>query len=156
MATQRSNRLAQKGYNRVVAENEPDDGDDRRHGRRVSVGGAMGLTPAVPKGRNLVITKAAGAAEAAAARLDELNASEREVNRRVKRKSSKARKAARKKQTAEASGAKEPGAYHAESRESLALLRNTERMFVKDHTPLSLSYVCTTHIYHMYTLTITV
>ena len=94
MATRKSSRLATK---------RQDEGDDRVLGRRASVGGAMGLTPAVPKGRNLVIAKAAGAAEAAAARLDELNASGREASKRAKRKSSKARKAARKKQTADAS-----------------------------------------------------
>ena len=68
--------------------------DDRTKGRRASVGGALGLTPAVPRGRNLVVAKAAGAAEAAAARLDELNAGvQRSSQKRAKRKSSKARRA---------------------------------------------------------------
>ena len=132
MATRKSNRLAAKERLRHEGRGAENEGDDRVNGRRASVGGALGLTPAVPKGRNLVIAKAAGAAEAAADRLDELNASESETRRRSKRRSSKARKAARKKQAAAAIGARTPSAYHAKSRESMALLRNTEQLFASD------------------------
>ena len=129
MATRRSDRLAAKESLHAGVEGRNDVGDDHDLGRRANVGGALGLTPAVPKGRNLVIAKAAGAAEAAAARLDELNASEREGIKRGKRKSSKARKAARRKQAAASGGVRDPEQYRAESRESMALLHQTEQMF---------------------------
>ena len=66
MATRQSRRLAAK-QSKIQDELATNDGGDERNGRRVSVGGALGLTPARPRGRNLVVAKAAGAAEAAAA-----------------------------------------------------------------------------------------
>ena len=129
MATRKSNRLAAKERLRNGAGEVASEGDDRGIGRRASVGGALGLTPAGPRGRNLAMAKAAGAAEAAAARLDELNANQQEARTRTKRKSSKARKAARKKQAAEAARAEGHAWYRAESRESLALLQKTQKYF---------------------------
>ena len=59
--------------------------------RRESVGAALGLTPAKPVGRNLRVAKAASAAEAAAERLDGLNAGE--LQRRKERRARKKGKA---------------------------------------------------------------
>ena len=130
MTTRQSARLAAK-KGRLQNEGETHgEVNDHNLGRRVSVGGALGLTPARPKGRNLAVAKAASAAEAAAARLDELNAGDQQVSRkRAKRKSSKARKArSRRRQKAEPS-ATEATAYEARSRESIALLQQTEQLF---------------------------
>lgn len=77
MATRKSERLAAKQHSTMEGEGLHgirDGGDDCGLGGRTSIGGAMGLMLAKPKGRNLVIAKAASAAEAAAARLDQLNA----------------------------------------------------------------------------------
>ena len=78
MTTRKSSRLAAKGRPNTEVGRANDDGEDRVLGGRASIGGALGLTPAQPKGRNLVIAKAAVAAEAAAARLDELNAGDQQ------------------------------------------------------------------------------
>ena len=48
---------------------------------RESVGGALGLTPRHPKGRNLTVAKAAEAAAAAAAKLDKLEVAERSARK---------------------------------------------------------------------------
>ena len=82
MATRKSTRLAAK-EGRLHGEGEThDEGNDHDLGRRSSIGGVLGLTPAKPKGRNLVVAKAASAAEAAAARLDELNAGDQQAVQR--------------------------------------------------------------------------
>ena len=136
MAARKSERLAAKIHARLNEEGAHGargmghGGTDRGKGRRTSVGGAMGLTPAKPKGRNLVIAKATSAAEAAAARLDELNAGgQHHVTQRT-RSHAKARKAPSKatedKETTAAS------AYQARSRESMALYRQTEDMFSEE------------------------
>ena len=73
MATRKSKRLAAKSDAGNGEEGAHEahgrrlDGDNRVIDRRTSIGGAMGLTPARPRGRNLVIAKATSAAEAAAA-----------------------------------------------------------------------------------------
>ena len=46
-----------------------------------SVGGALGLTPRHPKRRNLTVAKAAEAATAAVAKLDELEVAERSAHK---------------------------------------------------------------------------
>ena len=95
METRSSKRLAAKNDPSMdeegarEAHGKRDKGDDRGHGRRTSIGGAMGLTPAKPKGRNLVIAKATSVAEAAAARLDELNAEDQQSVGKRTRSSSK-------------------------------------------------------------------
>ena len=119
MATRKSTRLATKKHQSTGVDLEQDVGDDRGIGRRASVGDALSSTPQAPKGRNLVIAKAAGAAEAAAARLDELNAGEkREASERKRRKSSKARKAQRKKQVTADRELGDARAYQPKSRPS--------------------------------------
>ena len=79
--------------------------------RRRSVGAALGLTPAKPKGRNLQVAKAASAAEAAANRLDGLNAEEQQ-----KRKERQARKKGK---------SKKRTSYQPSSRESMQLFSMT-------------------------------
>ena len=133
MATRKSHRLAAKQQRNSGELATYDGGDDREDGRRASVGGALGLTPARPKGQNLTIAKAASVAEAAAARLDELNAGDQQVKReKAKRKSSKARKARSKKQDEAEWSLAGAGAYVANSRESMALYENTRQMFDED------------------------
>ena len=134
MTTRRSNRLAAKHGETQDELARIGEKDDRAEGRRASVGGALGLTPARPKGRNLAVAKAAGAAEAAAARLDELNAGDQRGNqKRAKRKSSKARKRSRRRKEGNAEqDPSEASGYAAKSRESLALFENTRQMFDVD------------------------
>ena len=102
MATRRSDRLAARrgGEEHPTSPDEggsTDEGERREeektrdYGRRASVGDTLGLTPAVPKGRNLRVVKAAGLAAEAAANLDALN-TPRGKSARKKRKSKKARK----------------------------------------------------------------
>ena len=119
MATRKSSRLAAKNG----------EGEDPRENRRASIGGALGLTPGKPKGRNLAIAKAAEAATAAAARLDELNAEERRTaSQRKKRKSKKARKAKRQRRDTTDRGFAKADAYRAHSRESMDLMQTTKQM----------------------------
>ena len=54
---------------------------------RDSVDGVLGLTPRIPKGRNLQVTKSAEAAAAATAKLDRLEVAERSA--RLRRKSNR-------------------------------------------------------------------
>ena len=100
-------------------------------GTPVSVGGALGLTPARPKGRNLAGAKAASAAdEVDAARLDELNAGNQRSARK-KRKNSKSRKVKRRKQSSTTVGWAE-GSYQAKSRESLSLFQQTSEILEEE------------------------
>ena len=132
MATRKSKRLATKsGPNRDEGE-ELTKGSDEKHGRRASVGDALGLTPAKQTAPNLEQAKAASAAEAAAARLDELNASTRTVGSRKKRKSGRSRKAAAKKRDRMDRGIGAEKTYEATSRESIALFAQTEAAFEND------------------------
>ena len=63
MAERASKRLAAKKAKEAEAE------EARKKGKRMSVGGALGLTPHKPKGKNLQVAIAVDAAKAAAARL---------------------------------------------------------------------------------------
>ena len=84
MATRRSDRLAARrgGEAHPTSPDEGgstdegerrDGGKTRDNGRRASIGDALGLTPAMPKGRNLRVAKAATMVAEAAANLDALN-----------------------------------------------------------------------------------
>ena len=104
-------------------------GDDRRFGRRTSMGGAMDLTPARPRGRNLVIAKAKSAAETAAARLDQLNPEDQQPVGERTRSNTRARKTKDDKQATADRGHVEASTYQAGSRESMLLYQRTEQLF---------------------------
>ena len=127
MEPRKSKRVAAKVHARLDLGGNRHGGDDRVIGRHTSVGGAMGLTPAKPKGRNLVIAKATSAAGAAAARLDQLNAEGQQ--HATKRSRSQARKKGERVQAT--AGREQTGAstYQAKSRESMLLYQTTEHLF---------------------------
>ena len=93
------------------------------------MGGAMGLTPARPRGRNLVIAKAKSAAETAAARLDQLNPEDQQPVGERTRSNTRARKTKDDKQATADRGHVEASAYQAGSRESMLLYQRTEQLF---------------------------
>ena len=88
------------------------------------------MTPDKPRGRNLVIAKATSAAEAAAARLDQLNTEgQQPASGRAKRKSDKARKAKGKRRANADRELAEASTYQARSWESMLLYQRTEGLF---------------------------
>ena len=102
--------------------------DDREPDRRASIGDKLGLTPDRTAGRNLVQQKAVSTVRAAAARLDDYNV----TKRKKKRKSSKKRKALSRRRPIEGKEEDQPNGYVPQSRESMALLKNTVELFDAD------------------------
>ena len=129
MEPRKSKRLAAKIHARLDLGGNRHGGDDRGIGRRTSVGGAMGLTPAKPKGRNLVIAKATSAAEAAAARLDQLNAEGQHHVAKRTRSKAEARKLGESVQATAEKERTDDSTYQAKSRESMLLYQTTEHLF---------------------------
>ena len=88
---------------------------------RESVGGALGLTPRHPDRRNLTVAKAAEAAAAAAANLDELEVAERSVcKRRASEKGLQAEDDAMRR------------SYSPVGRDSMAMYSMTHKVFERD------------------------
>ena len=122
MASRKSARIAARERGAC------DTDDDREPDRRASIGEKLGLTPDRTAGRNLVQQKAVSTAKAAAARLDDYNV----TKRKKKRKSSKKRKALSRKRPTESKEEDQPNGYVPQSRESMALLKNTVELFDAD------------------------
>ena len=108
MALRASKRVANRKVNAVAADIA------KKKAQRMSVGGALGLTPRKPKGKNLQEAMAEEAAVAAAARLDGFSDAERRgITKRKKRGKSTKTNDRRK-------------SYHPSSRASLALMHQTK------------------------------